>query len=149
MTGPLRVILVEDEAVILMQMEMLVEDAGHRVVGTAVGCAEGIALARALRPDVAFVDLHLGSGGSGLDVAMGLRDLDDVMVVFVTANARRTEDGFCGAAGVIAKPFTRAVVAGSMSYLEECLRRPPPALSVPHGMRMAPVYLERWAAVRS
>ena len=35
MTEPLRVLIVEDNAVVLMQLEMLLEDAGHEVVGTA------------------------------------------------------------------------------------------------------------------
>lgn len=141
MTQPMRVLLVEDEALILMQMEMLVEDAGHVVVGTAMRCDEAIALARDLRPDIAFVDLSLCDGGSGLDVAQALRTTTDVMVVFVTANPLRLGDDLAGAAGVIAKPFTRSMVAGGMPFLEECLRRPPPARPLPQGMRMASRFL--------
>ena len=63
------------------------------------------------------------------------------MVVFVTANALRLGDDFSGAAGVIMKPFTRAVVTQSMAYLEECLRHPPPISLLPAGMRVAIEYL--------
>jgi two-component system, response regulator PdtaR len=142
-TEPLRIILVEDEALILMQLEALVEDAGHVVAGTAMRCAEAIDLARAVRPDLAFVDLSLCDGGSGLDVARALRQIDGLMVVFVTANPLRLGDDLEGAAGVIGKPFTRAVVTGGMAYLEECVRRPPPVGALPTGMRMAEPYLPR------
>lgn len=141
MTPPLRVLLVEDEALILMQMEALVEDAGHVVVGSAMRCGEAIGLAQDLRPDLAFVDLNLCDGDSGLDVAKALQDMPEIMVVFVTANPLRLGDDLAGAAGIIAKPFTRAVVAGGMLYLEECLRRPPPICVLPQGMRMAPEFL--------
>ena len=141
MADPLRVLLVEDEALILMQMEMLVEDAGHVVVGTAMRSDEAIHLARDLRPDIAFVDLSLCDGDSGLDVAHALREAASPMIVFVTANPLKLGDDLAGAAGVIAKPFTRSVVAGGMTYLEECLRRPPPASPLPQGMRMAPEFL--------
>ena len=141
MTEPMRVLLVEDEALILMQMEMLVEDAGHVVVGTAMRCDEAIAIARDLRPDIAFVDLSLCDGDSGLDVAQALREAASPMIVFVTANPLKLGDDLAGAAGVIAKPFTRSVVAGGMTYLEECLRRPPPVSPLPQGMRMAPEFL--------
>ena len=141
MADPLRVLLVEDEALILMQMEMLVEDAGHVVVGTAMRSDEAIHLARDLRPDIAFVDLSLCDGDSGLDVAHALREVASPMIVFVTANPLKLGDDLAGAAGVIAKPFTRSVVAGGMVYLEECLRRPPPASPLPQGMRMAPEFL--------
>lgn len=141
MTEPMRVLLVEDEALILMQMEDLVEGAGHRVVGTAMRCDEAIELARAVRPDLAFVDLSLCEGGSGLVVARALQEVDGLMVVFVTANPMRLGDDFSGAAGIIAKPFTRAVVADGIAYLEECVRHPPPVGILPAGMRMAPQFL--------
>ena len=143
MTDPLRVLLVEDEALILMQLEALVEDAGHVVVGTAMRCAEAIALAREVRPDLAFVDLNLCDGESGFVVAHALGELDGLMVVFVTANPLRVSEDFGGAAGVIAKPFTRAVVSHGIAYLEECVRRPPPVTPLPSGMRMAAPYLPR------
>ena len=141
MTEPMRVLLVEDEALILMQLEALVEDAGHLVVGTAMYCAEAIDLARAVRPNLAFVDLSLADGGSGLVVAEALKEMRDVLVVFVTANPLCLGDDFAGAAGVIAKPFTRAVVAGGISYLEQCVRHPPPVSALPSGMRMAAEFL--------
>ena len=140
MTEPMRVLLVEDEALILMQMEMLVEDAGHVVVGTAMRCDEAIALARDLRPDIAFVDLSLCDGDSGLDVAQALREAAGPMIVFVTANPLKLGDDLGGAAGVIVKPFTRSVMAGGMTYLEECLRCPPPIAPLPRGMWMEARY---------
>lgn len=141
MTAPMRILIVEDEAVILMQMEALIEDAGHVVVGTAMRCEEAIDLAHVVRPDIALIDLNLCDGGSGLTVARRLRDMGGVMVVFVTANPLRIGDDFAGADGLIIKPFTRAVVARSMLYLEECLRHPPPISLLPAGMRMAVEYL--------
>ncbi|XYD12688.1 response regulator (plasmid) [Methylobacterium sp. NMS12] len=141
MTVPMRILLVEDEALILMQMESLVEDAGHVVVGTAMRSDEAIDLARTLRPDIVFLDLSLSDGGSGLDVAKALHDTAAAMIVFVTANPLRLGNDFAGAAGVIAKPFSRAVIAGGMPYLEECLRHPPPISPLPMGMRMAAEYL--------
>ena len=137
----MRILLVEDDALILMQLEALVVDSGHVVAGTAVRTAEALELAEDVRPDIALVDLRLGEGDSGVDVADALRDRGGVMVVFVTANPLRLGDDFAGAAGVIAKPFTRAVIAGGMLYLEECLRHPPPRSPLPPGMTMAARYL--------
>ena len=137
MTKPLRVLLVEDEALILMQLEALIEEAGHLVVGTAMRCAEAIDLAFAVHPDIAFVDVSLGDGGSGLEVAQALRALNDLMIVFVTADPVRLGGDLAGAAGIISKPFSRAALARGMSYLEECVRRPPPISSLPRGMEMA------------
>lgn len=140
MTKPLRVLLVEDEALILMQLEMLVEDAGHLVVGTAMRCAEAIELAHSEEPDLALVDVNLCDGDSGIDVARALKAISGLMVIFVTANPLRLGDDFAGGAGVIGKPFSGALVSRGFTYLEECVRRPPPISLVPDGMRMAAHY---------
>lgn len=136
MTAPLRVLIVEDEALILMQLETLVEAAGHAVVGTAIRTDEAIDLAHAARPDLAFIDLRLCDGDSGIPVAQALLEMGNVMVLFITANPLRLGDDLSGADGVIAKPFTRAVILGGIQYLEECIRRPPPTSSMPKGMQM-------------
>ena len=141
MSKPMRVLLVEDDGLILMQMEAMVEDAGHLVAGTAMRTAEAVDLAREARPDLALVDRNLGGGDSGIDVAKALLAQRDVMVVFVTGDRLAPGDDLAGAAGVIAKPFTRAVIANGIPYLEACLRDPPPRLALPPGMRMAPRYL--------
>jgi CheY-like chemotaxis protein len=137
---PLRVLIAEDEALILMQLEFLVEDAGHRVVGTAATSDEAIRVARETRPDLVFVDLQLRGGSSGIDIVRGLRDDPGLTLVFVTANAQHIAQDLEGAAGVIPKPYTEAVVFDTLSYFEECVRRPPPHQPVPLGLRLAPAY---------
>ena len=149
MTAPLRVMVVEDEAVILMQIAMLLEDAGHEVVGTAMSAEEAVAVFRALRPELVLLDLHLKDGSSGLDVAQAIRDHEDVTIVFLTANARKLADDMEGAHAVIAKPFSETTLEGSIAYLEECVHRPPPTLDLPLGLRLAPAYLARMDGLRA
>lgn len=149
MSEPLRILIVEDEALLAMQLEMLVEDAGHVVVASAFSAAEAIALAAETRPDVAFVDLQLRGRSSGLDVARAVRDLEGITVVFVTANASALPEDFEGAVAVIAKPFSASTMQHCLPYLEECVRRPPPILDLPLGIRLAPAYLAHFASLRA
>lgn len=149
MTEPLRVLLVEDEALVLMQLEMMMEDAGHVVVGTAMEADEAIELIRETQPELVFLDMQLKGGTSGMDVARAIRDWDDITVVFLTANARKLDDDMEGAAAVIAKPFNEIALEGSISFLEECVRRPPPSRDLPAGMRLAPAYLARLEGFRT
>ncbi len=65
------------------------------------------------------------------------------MLVFVTANPLKLGNDLAGAAGVIAKPFTRSVVCRGMAYLEECVRHPPPISALPPGMWMTKSFLPR------
>ena len=149
MTEPLRIFVVEDDAVILMQLEELLEDADHNVVGTAMSAAEAVPQIRGMRPELLLLDLHLKDGSSGLEVARAVRDQDDLTIVFITANARKLTDDMEGAAAVIAKPFSEQTLQGSLAFLEECVHRPPPLLDLPFGLRLTPAFTARLGGLRS
>ena len=140
MSDPLRVLIVEDEALLLMQLEMMLEDEGHLVVGTAMSSAEAISVAEQTRPDLAFVDIHLLDGPTGVMVAEHLRTMDETAVVFVTANAKRVPEDYVGAVGLIAKPYSRHGITAAIKYLHECIRRPPPSVALPLGFTLAPSF---------
>lgn len=143
MTEPLRIIIVEDEALILMQLEMLFEDAGHEVVGTAVSKDEAVALVAETRPDMAFVDVRLKGGSSGIEAAEAMLEIDGLAVVFLTANARLLSEEFHGAAAVIPKPFSEKIFRAALPFLEACVRGPEPGIFEPPGVRLAPWFRKR------
>ena len=149
MSEPLRIFVVEDEALILMQIEMMLEEAGHRVVGTAMTAGEAIAAIHETLPELVLIDLRLGDGSSGVDVAHAVRALGGIAAAFMTANARQLSDEMEGAVAVIAKPFTGTILEASLAYLADCVRRPPPAERVPHGLRVASGYLASFAEMRA
>lgn len=142
MDDPLRFLIVEDEALLLMQLEASVEAEGHEVVGTAMTAGEAIALARVVEPDVAFIDLQLLDGPSGIFVAQHLRGTEKTLFVFITANATRLPSDYEGAAGVVSKPFSQAGITATIRYLTSCRRNPSSDLTPPPELRIAPVFKE-------
>ena len=52
-----------------------------------------------LRPDIAFVDIHLADGPTGVEVARRLSGEFGVTVLFMTANAKRIPEDCAGRAG--------------------------------------------------
>ena len=112
----LRILIVEDEILIALELESLLQDAGHEVVGMAASSQDAVALGQRLGPDLAFVDIHLTDGPTGIDVARRLGD-QGVAVLFMTANAKRIPDGFTEAHGVIAKPYTERGVRQALDYV--------------------------------
>ena len=142
---PLRVLIVEDEALLLMQLEASIEAEGHDVVGTAMSAGEAIALARLVEPDIAFVDLQLLDGPTGIFVARHLRGTAKTMFIFITANATRIPADFEGAAGVVSKPFSQAGIIATIRYLSDCMRRPSPDLRVPAELKVSTDFLQSLA----
>ena len=125
---PLSVLVVEDQALLAMELQYLIEDAGHSVVGWASCFAEAAsALDGQEPPDLAFVDIHLADGVTGTAIAAHLHD-----------------HGVAGAVGVMAKPYTSTSVIAALRYLHVGMRDPPPLGTLPAGLRLSPRYMESW-----
>ncbi len=122
---PLRILVVEDEILIALELESLLQDLGHDVVGIAASSEDALALGQELKPDLAFVDIHLADGPTGVDVARHLAAQHQVTVLFMTANAKRIPEDFAGAWGVIAKPYTERGVREALSYVMAGQHREP------------------------
>ncbi len=145
LTAPFRVLIVEDEALLAMDIEALVEDAGHRVVGEAASVDEVENLPQSAAPDLAFVDLQLAFGSNGLDAAKLIHQRwSDAAVIFVTANPKKIPEDFAGAHGVIPKPFSRAGLTSALRYIEEGLVAPPPTSPMPASFIASPAFAASW-----
>jgi two-component system, response regulator PdtaR len=113
----LRILVVEDEILIALELESLLQDVGHEVVGIAASSKDALALGKELSPDLAFVDIHLADGPTGIDVSRHFSDELGITVLFMTANAKRIPEDFAGARGVIAKPYTERGVREALAYV--------------------------------
>ena len=145
--GTLSVLIVEDEAILVMDIEAMVEDLGHYVIGEAASYQEVTEMTLDRAPDLAFVDVQLASGSSGLDVCQYLGDRwPETAVVFVTANPKMLPEDFLGAFGVIPKPFSRAGLLSAMRFLEEGILDPPPSIDAPPSFIASPRVARDWSA---
>ncbi|WP_216851015.1 response regulator [Acidisphaera sp. L21] len=139
------VLIVEDEMLLAMDMEAMVEDTGHHVLAEAASLEEVEALPDDINPQLAFVDLHLARGSSGLDVCQVIRRRwPTALIVFVTANVSKIPPDFGGAHGVIAKPFSHAGVINAIDYLANGIFDPPPSVQRPAALVPSPHLELRW-----
>ncbi len=88
-----RVLIIEDESVIALDLENLVVELGHKVVGIAATKDEAIAKARSQKPGLVLADINLGEGGSGIDAVTEILHSFDIPVIFVTAYPERLLTG--------------------------------------------------------
>lgn len=143
---PFQVLIVEDEALLAMDIEAMVEDAGHHVVAELASVRELVALQTSIAPTVAFVDIQLAEGSSGLDACRIIQERwDAVVIVFVTANPLKIPADFCGAHGVIPKPFSRNGLMSALRYIEEGVCAPPPVSPQPSSFIASPAFAASWA----
>lgn len=82
----LRVLIVEDELFVALHLEGLVEDFGHEVTALSSTGADALEQIAARHPDIVLLDVNLGRGMSGIDIAEHLRGTG-ARIVFITAYA--------------------------------------------------------------
>jgi DNA-binding NarL/FixJ family response regulator len=79
------VFIVEDDQLLARALSVQVEMLGYPVLGSADTADKAIARILAIEPDIVIMDVNLGAGGSGLDVARSVRLQSDVPIIFHTA----------------------------------------------------------------
>lgn len=82
-----RVLLVEDEIMIALEVSDMIEELGHDVVGPAFSAADGRDIVGRERIDLALIDVNLGRGTTSEPVAEALR-AQAIPFVYVTAYDR-------------------------------------------------------------
>ena len=82
----MRVLIVEDEALIGMHLARLVAELGHDVYAIAASAAAAITQAAAHDPDVVLMDIRLAQGSSGIDAARELHARLALRCIFLSAN---------------------------------------------------------------
>lgn len=111
------VLVIEDEAIIAMDIAAIVEGMGHRVTSNARTRAEAVDMAAAEPPDLILADIQLADNSSGVDAVNDiLAQFGAIPVIFITAfperllTGERPEPAF-----LINKPYTEEQVRSAVS----------------------------------
>ncbi len=121
-----RIMIIEDEPLIAMDIEQMVESLGHEVVGIARTKDEALALYKQEKPRMVLADIQLADGSSGIDTVNEILQDDTIPVIFITAfperllTGERPEPTF-----LVTKPFNPDMVKALISqalFFEEASR---------------------------
>jgi two-component system, cell cycle sensor histidine kinase and response regulator CckA len=106
--GTPRILIVEDEQIVALNLSTTLAGLGYEIAGIAAGGDQAVQLAEETRPDLALMDIALSGRMDGIAVAREMRKRRQLPVVFLTAYtndetvARARESG---AFGYLTKPF--------------------------------------------
>ncbi len=127
-----KILVVEDEIFVAVEIENVVSELGHYPVGIAADAA--MAYSFAPSAEVALVDLNLRDGPTGPEIGRALAEKFGVSVVFITANPSQLGDGIPGTLGVLTKPVRDDDLREAVTYAVAHRRRMP--ADPPAGLRL-------------
>jgi len=123
------VLIIEDEALIAQDIDFIVRDLGHRVIGVARTHDEAVALVKEKQPGLILADIQLADGSSGLSAVNELLENFDAPVIFITAfperllTGERPEPAF-----LISKPYkvdtVKATISQALFFQRNAARAP-------------------------
>lgn len=133
-----RVLIIEDEALIAMDLGAIVGSLGHTIVGTAATADQAVQAAAAQAPNLVLADVQLAQGTSGITAVRDILSKVSIPVIFITAfpesllTGERPEPTF-----LIAKPYAEETVRAMISQVLFFGSTPAHGYAAPEGSRAA------------
>lgn len=123
------ILIVEDEAIVAMDLQQRLGELGYDVAGTVSTAEDAVGKAVQLRPSLVLMDVALQTQNDGIEAAKRIRAKVDVPIVYLTAHAdvatleraKSTEPG-----GYVVKPYNERELHATIEialYRHEKVRR--------------------------
>lgn len=119
----MKILIVEDEYLVARSLTFLLQTMGNEVVGVADDVASAISEAERSQPQIAFVDIQLAQGDSGLVAAAELQKRG-VICIFLTGNPPGGPRPDL-ALGCLPKPFSDVGLTGAIKIAEAIINGSP------------------------
>jgi len=81
----MKILIVEDEAIIARILQLQINKMGHTVIGPVATGEEAITTAEQNEPDAILMDIRLAGSIDGIEATAAIRKNMEVPVIFVTA----------------------------------------------------------------
>jgi CheY-like chemotaxis protein len=111
--APAAVLLVEDEALVALDIRRTLHRFGYTVCATAATADDAVRIAEAMRPDVVLMDIRLQGERDGISAAAEIRQHLGLPIVYITAYAdpqTRARAAATGPSGFVSKPFSAEIL---------------------------------------
>jgi CheY-like chemotaxis protein len=113
-----RILIIEDEPIIAMDIEMIVRDLGHDVVAVATTHVEAVAEAQKHQPGLVLADIQLADNSSGIEAVQEILSEVKLPVIFITAFPERLLTGDRPEpAFLLTKPYQPATLRAAISQV--------------------------------
>lgn len=125
--GGLRVLVVENEALLRVQVEQFLLHLGHTIAGSVRSAQRAIAEAERTRPDIVLMDIELDGPVDGIHAAHQIRNQFGIPSLFMTGST----DPDTYQRALLAQPMAYLAKPVSLARLREALSDVAPPANLP------------------
>jgi DNA-binding response OmpR family regulator len=116
-------------------LEEALIDAGFRVCGIARTVADAVELATCHDPGLGVIDVNLGGGRTGTEIAAALRRRGPFGVLYVTGNPEHPALAAAEGEGCLIKPYSLRSVVAALGIVDTLVAGRPVSCPLPRGFR--------------
>jgi CheY-like chemotaxis protein len=131
----LRILVVEDETILALDLAMCLSDLGHEVAATAVTGEEAVRKAKETKPDLVLMDITLDIEMDGIQAAEIINRTRKIPLIYVTAhsdNETRKRAETTNPLGYLIKPIRTQELEEALYLAEQSIERSKDARSIPN-----------------
>ena len=113
-----RVLIVEDEGIIALDLRLRIENLGHTVAGVAHSGEAAVRQTAELAPDLVLMDIRLRGAMDGVDAASAIRQNHDTPIIYLSVHSdEKTRQRMAATRplGYLEKPFDDAELESALS----------------------------------
>ncbi len=85
MQTPIKILIVEDEIIVAMEIEFALQSSGFNVIGKASNSHKALELAQKFLPDVILMDINIKGDLNGIETALKIFSFHKPAIIFVSA----------------------------------------------------------------
>ncbi|WP_040250778.1 LytR/AlgR family response regulator transcription factor [Psychroserpens mesophilus] len=90
MSTPIKILIVEDEMIIAANISLQLTMLGYDVVGIVPRAEDALTCVKQDHPDIVLMDINLKGDLDGIDTVKLIKEIQDIAVIYLTANADET-----------------------------------------------------------
>jgi DNA-binding LytR/AlgR family response regulator len=85
MSDQVKIMIVEDESIVALDLSIRLQKEGYDIVGIASNSDDAIDIFTGQKPDLVLMDINIKGAKDGIETAAALKKIQDVPLIFLTA----------------------------------------------------------------
>jgi len=87
-----KILIVEDESIIAMDLKMKLEQQGYNVVSTASSADDAVHATKKYKPELILMDILLKGEKTGIEATEQILEKEEIPIIYMTGNIHLLDD---------------------------------------------------------